>query len=117
MCVCVGSQSCDSVPVPFPFLHSHSGLNDLVPDHLLGMFDENELEVCIPFTTNFCSKYDLGIKYSVVVMTYNTFNTSVVHVFLVEVPHVIMYKCTADMYSACIIYIIMMHILYLMYAN
>ena len=25
--------------------YSHAGLNDLIPDNLLGIFDENELEV------------------------------------------------------------------------
>lgn len=34
------------IPIlPFPYCHSHTGLNDIVPDHLLHIFDENELEV------------------------------------------------------------------------
>lgn len=27
------------------------GLNDIIPDHLLSIFDENELEVCLFYST------------------------------------------------------------------
>ena len=40
---CLGHvRMCSLIPI-FPY--SHAGLNDLIPDNLLGMFDENELEV------------------------------------------------------------------------
>ena len=32
----------------FQLICTFAGLNEIVPDNLLSMFDENELEVCIP---------------------------------------------------------------------
>ena len=48
-CSWVVMWGCGPIPV---LLFPHAGLNDLVPDNLLGIFDENELEVypCFLFT-------------------------------------------------------------------
>ena len=47
VCLSVAVQVCGCSHVILARSHSHSttGLHDLIPDNLLGIFDENELEV------------------------------------------------------------------------